>query len=362
MIIFDSTSISFIKKSEQIVREILTSFGINVKRERFVIGNYHYPINIVVFEGKELAHFNAPYFQIALNRVLITSATDATVRDILKHELAHYLTYIFYGEVPHHGKEFHEICERFNISKETARATMNLKDTNESQEGNIKGQKVLEKVKKLLQLAQSSNTHEAELATQKANELLLRYNLEYLDSTEQEAIYVEKVLVQKRKDAKLAAIYDILKHFIVKPVLSYGKNQCALEVSGPKVNVELAQYVAHFLDQELDHLWLKAKKENGLEGVMAKNSFFIGVAKGFEIKMKEVKNQFSNDDKKSLIKIEKELTHNIEIIYGRLSQSQARNRIDEKAQNLGVDSGKKLTIRKGIETRKSNSFLSFIKP
>ena len=177
MIVYDSTTLAFIQKTEQMVREILETSGVTVRRSRFLWKNYLYPIHVVVFEGKEWGHFNAPYFQIALNRKLIYSAKDSVVRDILRHELAHYFTLLEYGTVQPHGKEFHDICARFNFPDNVSAATMNLETENLAKEGDLHSEKILGKVKKLLSLAASANAHEAELATVKANELLLRYNL-----------------------------------------------------------------------------------------------------------------------------------------------------------------------------------------
>lgn len=359
MIIFDSTSIAFIQKSEQMLREILTSIGLTVNRKRFEFYGRYCPIHIVVFEGtNELAHFNSAFLQIALNRKLIWNAKDAIVRDILKHELAHYLTYIQYGSVQAHGAEFKLICDTYGFDQEISAATMDLEEANHSKVGNLESERVLEKVKKLLKLAQSSNAHEAELATAKANALLLRHNLDYVDHID-EAIYMDQVIIQKRKDSKLIAIYEILRHFIVKPIFSFGKNTCALEVSGSETNVKLALYVANFLNQELDYLWNEARKEKSLSGLRAKNSFFLGVAKGFNEKMQASKEGLSDQDQKSLVKIENKLNLHLKMIYTRLTNTKTSNRIDERAQSAGVASGKNLTIRQGVEGKKTNLFIGF---
>lgn len=348
MFIYDSTSIAFIHKCEQFTKEILETAGIKVRTSRFEYNKYIYPINIVVFEGKEWGHFNGPYLQIGLNRKLIYLAKDSVVRDVLKHEIAHYLTHIMHGPVPSHGAEFRSVCAQFGFPEDVARATMNLDESNLAKEGDIHSEKIIEKVKKLLELAHSSNVHEAELATLKANELLLRHNLDYLKD-KVEPIYMDRLLLQKRKDSKLAAIYEILKHFIVKPVISMGKNTCCLEVSGSLTNVKLAGYVANFLDQELDHLWEAAKKEHNLSGLREKNSFFLGVAQGFDLKMKKSKESYSTEDQKALLVVEKKLTIDTRQIYRRLSTLQSGHQSDERANSYGKEKGKNLTIRNAVE-------------
>ncbi len=358
MIIYDQTSIAFIQRSTEMVKEILQSLEFEVLSTRFMFKKHLYPIGLVVFEGtSDLAHFNSAYYQIGLNRKLIYTTKDSVLRDILKHELAHYLTFLEFGQVQAHGPEFKETCRRYGFPQEIAAATMNLEVANSEKEGDLDSERVLEKVKKLLQLAQSSNTHEAELATVKANALLLRHNLDHLKfNQDDEPLYLDRVLVQKRKDAKMSAVYDMLKHFIVKPVISYGRGTCCLEVSGTQTNVKLAVYIANFLDKEFDHLWETARKEHNLQGLRAKNSFFLGIAKGFEEKMLATKAQFTGQEQKALIIVEKDLNTKARMIYRRLSFTRTGNSIDAHAGALGFKSGKNLSIRQGVESS-SKGFL-----
>jgi hypothetical protein len=355
MIVYDSTTLAFIQKAEQMLREVLKDCGVSVRRSRFLWKNFLYPIHVVVFEGKEWGHFNAPYFQIGLNRRLIWSAKDSVVRDILRHELAHYFTLLEYGNVPSHGKEFHEICSRFGFPDSVSAATMNLEEENLAKEGDLHSERILEKVKKLLSLAQSSNAHEAELATLKANQLLLRHNLDYVTSVE--TIYLDRLLARSRKDDKLTAIYEILRHFIVRPVISMGKGTVCLEVTGTKTNVTLARYVAEFLDRELDHQWELARKEYDLSGLRAKNSFFLGMARGFEEKMKGVKEEFSQEDRNALVKVEKNLDENIRMIYRRLGTVSSGRQTDHEAREVGKEKGRNLSIRHGVEGKAKGLYL-----
>lgn len=360
MFIYDTTSLAFIQKSEAFLKEILKSCGIPVKTSRFLLNGFFYPINLVVFEGSEWGHFNAPYFQIGLNRKLIYRAKDSVIRDILKHELAHYLTYIHHGEVQAHGKEFKGICERYGFPEDIAKATIDLDSANLSKEGDLESEKILEKVKKLLSLAESSNSHEAELATLKANALLLRHNLDYLKDRV-EPIYMDRLLSRKRKDSKITAIYSILKHFIVKPVISQGKDTCCLEVSGSLTNVKLAGYVASFLDRELEVLWEEARRNHGLTGLQAKNSFFLGVAEGFDEKMKMTKASYSQEDSRALTVVEQKLEVDTRIIYRRLGQSKSNQRKDKNASLFGKAKGLKLSIKNAVEGKTKNLLLSYKK-
>ena len=350
MLIYDETTLIFSQKAETIVREILASCGITVRTSRFEFNRYLYPIQVVIFEGTELGHFNAPFLQLGLNRKLVYLAKDSVIRDILKHELAHYLTHILHPNVKPHGPEFRAVCECFGFPREVAAATMDLAASNLAKEGDLQSERVLEKVKKLLSLAQSSNAHEAELATVRANDLLLRHNLEYLGGQDSTApIYLERLLTRRRKDTKIMAISSILKHFIVRSVISQGKDVCCLEVSGGLTNVKLAGYVAAFLDRELDHLWGEAQSSEGLKGLQAKNSFFLGVAEGYDQKMRTMKYAYSNEDKRALVVVEQTLERETQVIYRRLSQSRSGHRTDSEANLLGQARGRSLSIRNAVE-------------
>lgn len=357
MFIYDKTSLAFIQKTEIFLKEILTKAGISIRKSRFEFQNYLYPIQVVVFEGKEWGHFNPNFLQIGLNRKLIHLAKDSVVRDILQHELAHYLTHILFKDAPPHGKEFHGVCERFGFPKHISDATLDLEEGNLSKEGDLQSERVLEKVKKLLSLAQSSNAHEAELAALKANNLLLRHHLDYLNLRE-ERIYMDRFLMRKRKDSKISAIYSILKHFIVKAVISQGKNSCCLEVSGLQTNVKLAGYVSSFLDRELDHMWEEAKKNHRLKGVKAKNSFYLGIAAGYDEKMKITKMNYSETDRRALVVAEQKLDLDTRMIYRRLGHSRSGHETDPMARGLGHKKGLNLSIRNAVETGFGNLYLS----
>jgi hypothetical protein len=168
---------------------------------------------------------------------------------------------------------------------------------------------------------------------------------------------MDRLLPRKRKDTKISAIYGIMKHFIVRPVISQGRDACCLEVSGTLTNVKLAGYVANFLDLELDHLWEETRKEMGLKGLQAKNSFFLGVAKGFDEKMSASKTQYNDADKKALILVEKQLDIDTQVIYRRLGHSRSGHQTDNEASAAGHKKGLSLTIRNAVEGKGKNLYL-----
>lgn len=358
MKVYSETIFSFIQKANKMLRDILvkeTSF--QVRRSRFEYQGYLYPIDVVIFEGDLIGYFDAAHFQIGLNKNLIHQAKDNLIKDILRHELAHYITHLFYGEkVKAHGNEFQHVCNLFNWPDDIKKASMNFEIANANAKS-FHSEKILNKVKNLLKLAESSNAHEAELATLKANQLLIKHNLEFSEMNSDQEFYVMKLLSRKRKDAKISAIYDILKHFMVKPIISYGKNEVCIEVTGSKTNIELAQYISAFLNRELDRLWDVFKSEHKLKGLKAKNSFFYGMAQGYNEKVNKM--EFPEKDRTALVKINKHLDDQVDRIYRRLSSSRSQNTRDNESFGLGRKAGANLTIHQGVKNNTTKKYLEY---
>jgi hypothetical protein len=281
-------------------------------------------------------------------------AKEHVLKNILRHELAHYICFITNPgstDTPH-GELFKEVCREHNWSEAISKASMDITVSNDY-EGDLKSEKVFTKIKALLKLAESDNEHESQLATLKANQLLLKHNISSLESNTNQTLYVHSVYTAKRRNAKMAAIYEILKHFLVKPVFIYGNKQTSLEVSGSKENIELAEYITHFLDRELEKLW---KDADHLKGQRAKNSFFYGVAKGYDEKITTMATNFSKDEQKSLITITQNLDEQVSKIYRRLSSTSSGASTDKNAYSNGKEKGKNLTINTAIKN-KSKTFL-----
>ena len=117
----------------------------------------------------------------------------------------------------------------------------------------------------------------------KSQQLLLKHNIEskYIGSEDDEKIFLKRIMKQKRENAKMRAIAKILETFFVSTVYSRAGDFTYLEILGNAVNIEIAEYVANVLHCELDKLWNQAQQLANLKGTIAKNSFFLGLAKGY---------------------------------------------------------------------------------
>lgn len=359
MLLYSKTIEIFLTRIRAMTKTILREeMSMDVQKSRVLYRGILYPLNIVVFEdASRLGYFDSRTYELGLSKKLMYLAQEEVLRNIIRHELAHFVCYIKYGNQVVHGEEFHLQCKSYGWGSEVYSAYANIELENSKIElHDEKTQKLLNRLKKLLALASSDNAHESEMATLKANELLLEHNLELTkeQSSSEDLVCVARVLEANRKNAKHVTIYEILKTFYVSPVFNHGRGVFYLEVIGDRTSVELADYVAHFLDLELDKLWKQTQKENPtLKGKSAKNSFLRGVSKGYIEKIENQKNQKAS--KNELMIIEKNVQRQLSMVYPRIGHaSLTTGHHNEDAHAAGKQKGANLSINPAIKSQTKN--------
>jgi len=364
-LLYSQAIISFLRKIKKQAREILRDeVGAKVGKSRFTISSYTYPLNIVVFENpRHLGYFDADIYEIGIHKILMLSHNKEQLSAILRHEIAHYLTFIRYGtSVEDHGKEFRKTCRKCGWEKDVYGASTKGTEIDMPSSLSTSALSLTRKIQKLLALGSSSNHHEAELATIKSQELMVKYNIskaEKLLDDDDDEMMVKRVLQHKRYSAKLEAMTTILRTFFVFPVINSGKSCVYLEVFGDPCNVITAEYVAAFLDKELENLWLSKKREKRMpKGLASKNSFFRGVAEGFCNKIKEQASKDTEKNSKALTVLTKDLERRVPMAYPRLRKRNSKHRHCSQGAALGNKVGKELQIRKACtEKSKDKKFL-----
>ncbi|MDJ0651703.1 MAG: DUF2786 domain-containing protein [Simkaniaceae bacterium] len=336
-ILYSQTILAFLKKVKRLSLAILADeMGLKVGRTRFYIGTISYPLQFVVFDHPtKLGHFVPSLYEIGINKLYLLESAEE-IKNLLRHELAHYMTYIEYGKnAPSHGREFKAICKRYGWPSVISKARIPIDKA-------LKNKRIVDKVRKLLSLSLSPQPEEAKQATLKAKKLLSKYNLEITAADDETALI--RTLEKKRSRVKLQAIAEILRTFFVYPVINHGRGVLYLEIIGDRINVEVAEHVAHFLDKHFETLWKEGRKKNPLlKGGAAKNAFFRGLATGYQ--------QQENPPSTGLVRIEKELVKRIETFYPHLTLSKYTPIYSERATKIGEHFGKKLKIRMGIKKK-----------
>lgn len=223
---------------------------------------------------------------ITLSRSLILQRPWGTVAEVLKHEMAHQFVSQVLGVVePAHGPCFRRVCEERGIDAQAA---------GEVPDGRSPAAKgVLSKVARLLALAESGNSHEAEAAMSAAQRLMLKYNLEQADAAAEKGFrfrHLGKPTGRVEESARVLAA--IIREFFFVETLWVrvfrpleGKWGSVLEVCGAEENLELAQYVHGFLTQTAARLWKEHQHKNGIRKNRDRRRYVAGVMAGFYTKL-----------------------------------------------------------------------------
>tara|TARA_Y100000780_G_C13696081_1_gene422922 strand:+ start:46771 stop:47820 length:1050 start_codon:yes stop_codon:yes gene_type:complete len=328
-------------------------------KTRFLWRGFYYPLHFVLFEDpNKLGYFSPSHFQIGLHKKLMYLAHDKVIENIIRHELAHMYCSLLYGkrfhELDSHGKEFREVCARFSWGPEVFKAYSHLEFENElyRNDKDIGFERIKGKIEKLLALADSDNPHEAQAATLKANQLLLKYNLKNLDFNEEAETCVKLVYRTKKLNSTMNALYDILQYFYVQPVFNRTGEGVGLDVVGSRLNVEMADYITKYLANEFETLWNTAKKKDPkLKGLKMKNNYILGLAQGFSTKLKQersLQNQEASSSR-DLIRLNDNLLKQVKMAFPRLSrQAASAGSFDPRARASGQKDGSQINIRPGV--------------
>ena len=77
-----------------------------------------YPIQIVIFNDRNmLGYFDPTFYELGFHERLMYSRKEQ-LHEVIKHELAHYITFITHGEgVQAHGPEFRAFCQSMGWGK-----------------------------------------------------------------------------------------------------------------------------------------------------------------------------------------------------------------------------------------------------
>lgn len=235
-----------------------------------------------------LGCFRADPPGITLSLVLLTAHPWLTLIEVLKHEMAHqYVSDVLQvNDETAHGPAFARVCAERGIDARAAGAPE--ASSNESQHA-------LDKIRKLLALAESANRNEAEAAMAAAQRLMLKYNIEEVGRNRtREFVVAHLGEPTGRVQESQRVLAAILHKFFFVEVLwlsvwrpAEAKRGTILEICGTQPNVELAEYVYAFLTGSAERLWQAHKRERGLRQDRHRRQFVAGVMTGFYKKLDE---------------------------------------------------------------------------
>ena len=319
----------------------------------------------------EWGTWNADFRSLKLSVHLIREQPWDIVLHVFKHEVAHQIVTDIFHSADGHGELFRKACEMIGVPDEFRGARGDLRRPIadfRKQAIESDGCRMLEKVRKLLSLAQSENENEAFLAMRKANELIEKYNIDRVEQDRASGcVYAIINHKKKRVENYQRRICSILKgHFFVDVVYAdlFDAGDCqvykTIELLGTGENVAIAEYVYYFLMNQMEILWKVHLHTNGNGVSRNKRSYRLGLLRGLHDKLdreaRERKLHFGGGtpDAKSLSALVCSQDRNLEAFtkmrFPRLvSYSSRRATVDMDTFQAGINDGKRLKIYKGIE-------------
>lgn len=353
--VFSASIESFLGRLDSRIRSLLRDeFRVDVGRRRFrTADGWSWPIALVAIDDRDrLGYFDPSDCTIAIHKHLMFTAKDRVLDDLLRHELAHYFTYIEHhgsGLDPRaHGPQFQSTCEAYGLSPEVRRASIDLREANDAIEGELANEAVLARFRRLMSLAESDNEHEAALAVLRANELMVKHNLDATAARGADRAEIEYcvklVIPYKRSSPRRSAIAEILREFLVFPV----HGSTGLEVTGTRANVEHAEYLASYLDRSLAAAWKRAKADHPRRKLREK-PFMQAAADSFLKKLRRAKSVLPECDQKALVVLDRELEWAGRGAYGGgVHTSTSSYRTCGLSTQYGARAGAALELRRGV--------------
>jgi hypothetical protein len=358
-----------------------------LKRDHDHIGRTHKvflrPIHITLFDSDtRWGKFDPLTWTIFLSRRLVEKFSWYQVLGVFRHEVAHQYVAekspLLGADVQAHGPEFREACKRIGVPDQYARFDLDLTTCDldwRNEKRSDDSEKIIEKVRKLLALANSTNEHEALLAMQRVREIYAKYNLEQIEKSAKEG-FVHLVVTRGKKrveiwEMKIASL--LTKFFFVEIVLSRefdaksGDQHQSMELIGTRENVLMAEYVYHFLLNQLQQLLSQSARADRKFSRREYNSYRLGILMGFETKLEKAEKQSpsSTDFEPAVTVVGKAITafrddprlrDYLGEIYPRLvSRRAGKIALVDHAFSAGRAVGVKLTLNKPISSAPTNS-------
>lgn len=221
--------------------------------------------------------------------------------------------------------------------------------------------KLYDKIAKLLALATSPNEHEARLAAEKANALLIRHNLSAQEiRAHTETAYVENSVPMGCPNLRVEDKYvaDIIrKHFFCRPCFVGAKTingiyQRQILFIGEATNAKVAAFVYEFLFRKFRELWTAYRIANAAP-MRARQAYYLGLSDGLDIQL-TARRKIIETEMALTVVPDRKLDAHLRSM-SKTQQARVPGQLDEDAIRAGVEQGKNLRISRGIEEKTSAS-------
>lgn len=237
--------------------------------------------------GSDLGRWLHDRRTIQIARKLVLEHRWGVVVEVLKHEMAHQYVHEVLGAVDEsaHGPAFRDLCASLGIDAAAQGVPVVPPSDDE--------QRVLDRVAKLLALAESPNENEAQAAMAAAQKLLLKHNLEDRKRIHERGYAWKHVGAAATRHGEHEKILGTLlgRHFFVEAIWipvylpREGKRVKVLELIGSPANLEIAEYVHGYLLATAEALWRDHKRAHRIDSDRDRRTYLAGVMSGFSQKL-----------------------------------------------------------------------------
>lgn len=296
------------------------------------------------------------------------------VINVLKHEIAHQIVSQIFRSTDTHGADFKKATQWLGLDAFYAKASLSMSEDFPSLHNANAGDEelnILRKVERLLNLAESSNEHEALLAMDKVREIYKKYNIERFTKNENTSYTTLTINLNLKKIPSNAFIIsDILQqHFFVSNIFSKiyvpvenCEHRC-LVVMGEKHNVLMAEHVYEFLTHKVSALWLQYQKAEKLSAKF-KASYQKGLLAGFSSKLDSLKKEsFSTstkNEKALVIQYEVKLGEYVKTQFPKTSSVQQSGLLYKDHYDKGTQEGHRINLSRPISEQGTASLKRFL--
>lgn len=216
-------------------------------------------------------------------------------------------------------------------------------------------EKIIDRVRKLLALSQSSNANEAALAAAKAQALLQHYNLELSQVQLKENFgpeYIKKITQTKRQIWTKSLLEVLCSYNFCSSVYVLGTGMCS--IVGEKHNIEVVEYLHTYLVRELVDMANKAYEETDgrIPKITWKDSFFYGAIHSIRDRLEEQKQRFeqeSNQTRSLVVVKDEELEAALRKFYPKVRKAPPKRIYANDGYAKGRESGQRVLLQRAIE-------------
>jgi hypothetical protein len=269
-----------------LVRELRATY--HHLNDAFFKGGLRAPTIELVPSRQTLGRWVPATRTIEISRPLVLSQPWGVVLEVLKHEMAHQYVHETLGERSEtpHGRGFRDACARLGID---GRAS-GMPDGTPQDPAE---EKIVERIARLLALAESPNQHEAEAAMAAAQRLMLKHNLDLARSAaarDFDHAHLGEPTGRVSEHERVVAMI-LGKHFFVEAIWipvyrpREGKRGSVLEICGTRANLAIAEYVHGFLHATAEGLWRGHREAHRIRTNRDRRTYLAGVMVGFADKL-----------------------------------------------------------------------------